>query len=95
MPSARIRVNSHLRPSATSPSPAIEDISVSGHTRHLRSGHIRNLRLQPYDTHLWLSPVNATHLTAALQFYNYHHYAQLVGVDTITAPPTKILGFVK
>jgi len=40
MPSARIRVNSHLRPYETSPFPAIQDISVSGHTRHLR--------LQPY-----------------------------------------------
>jgi hypothetical protein len=42
MPSARIRVNSHLRPYETSPSPAIQDISVSGHTRHLR--------LRPYKT---------------------------------------------
>ena len=30
MPSARTRVNSHLRPYETSPSPAIQDISVSG-----------------------------------------------------------------
>jgi hypothetical protein len=36
MPSARTRVNSHLRPYETSPSPAIRDITVSGHTRHLR-----------------------------------------------------------
>jgi len=42
MPSARIRVNSHLQPYKTSPSPAIRDITVSGHTRHLH--------LRPYDS---------------------------------------------
>ena len=48
MPSARTRVNSHLRPYETSPSPAIRDITVSGHTRHLRlrPRHLR-LRLRP------------------------------------------------
>ena len=57
MPSASIRVNSHLRPYETSPSPAIPDITVSGHTRH---------RLQPYKTpspaieaHLQVRPVYA------------------------------------
>ena len=34
VPSARIRVNSYLRPYKTSLSPAIPDITVSGHTRH-------------------------------------------------------------
>jgi len=34
MPLAHIRVNSHLRPYETSASPAIQDIIISGHTRH-------------------------------------------------------------
>jgi hypothetical protein len=42
MPSARTRVNNHLRPYETSLSPVIRDISVSGHTRHLRP--------RPYET---------------------------------------------
>jgi len=50
MPSARIRVNSHLRPHETSPSPAIQDMIISGHTRH---------RLWPYKAHLRLRPVYA------------------------------------
>jgi len=42
MPSARIRVNSHLRPYETPPSPAIQDIIISCHTRHHH--------LWPYET---------------------------------------------
>jgi len=68
MPSARIRVNSHLRPYKTSPSPAIWYITVCGHTRHHRlQPYMTSPRqpnktspLQPYETHLRLRPVYAT-----------------------------------
>jgi len=36
MPSTNTRVNSHIQPYETSPSPAIRDILISGHTSHLR-----------------------------------------------------------
>jgi len=45
MPSASTRVNSHLRPYELSLSPAIRNISVSGHTRHL---HLRPYKTSPF-----------------------------------------------
>jgi len=63
VPSARIRVNSYLRPYKTSPSPAIRDITVSGHTRHHHSGHTRHLcyghtrLISSWDLYLQHSPI--------------------------------------
>jgi hypothetical protein len=47
----QVRLNAISPYQSQQSSPAIQDISVSGHTRHLR--------LRPYETHLRLRPVYA------------------------------------
>ena len=73
MPSARTRVNRHLRPYETSPSPAIQDITVSGHTRHHR--------LRPYKT----SPSPTVHDISA-SGCSRHHRLRLRPVYAILSP---------
>ena len=65
MPSARTRVNSHLLPYETSLSPAIQDITVHGHTRHLRlhlyktspPQAVQDISVSGWDLYMQYSPL--------------------------------------
>ena len=65
MTSARTTVNSHLWPYETSPSPAIRDISVCGHSRHLclrpykssLSPTVQDISAYGWDLYMQYSPL--------------------------------------
>jgi len=68
MPSARTRVSTHLRPYVTSTSPAILDISVSVHTRHLR------LRLYKTSSPLAVQDISVSGWDLSMQLYGSIYY---------------------
>jgi hypothetical protein len=73
----------HQPVSETSASPAIHDISVSSHSRHLYSSHTRHLSLWPYETHLWLRPLYATSLALLPSTRKTHCQATRVGWEAL------------
>ena len=79
----QVRLNAISPYQSQQSSPAIRDISVSGHTRHLR--------LRPYETHLRLRPVYAIFSQGTYNLYKLATIIQTVKQDPVHHSPLLVL----